>query len=88
MDFILELSKTPRHFDSVMVVVDRFSKMAHFVTCKKNANASLMATLFFKNVVELLRVPKSIVTNKDVKFTGHFWNELWKRFKNELKVQH
>jgi hypothetical protein len=71
IDFILELPRTKRGRDSIFVIVDHFSKMAHIIPCHKSDNAS-----YVTEIIRLHGVPNTIISNRDAKFLSHFWRTL------------
>jgi len=71
INFILGIPRTQKGFFSIFVVVDKFSKMAHFISCYKVDDVNNISKIFFREVVRL-HEPKTIVLDRDPKFVSHF----------------
>ena len=82
---MLGLPHTFRKHDSILIVVDRFSKMSHFLPCSKTFDTSKIAKLYFDEIVKLYGLPKTIVFNRDVRFMSYFWKTLWHLVGTKLK---
>ena len=76
MDLIVQLPLS-RTYDAIFVVVDRFSKMAHFIPTTTNVTAPQLAQLFLDNIVRFHGFPRSIISDRDSKFLSYFWQELF-----------
>ncbi|GJP51671.1 hypothetical protein CLOM_g10820 [Closterium sp. NIES-68] len=70
----------PSGNDAILVVVDRLTKMVHFIACQQKITAEQTAQLFIANVIRLHGLPSAIISDRDPKFTSNFWRHLWDQF--------
>ncbi|MCO6517331.1 MAG: DDE-type integrase/transposase/recombinase, partial [Snodgrassella sp.] len=85
MDFVVGLPKTVGQHDSVWVIVDRYTKSAHFLPVKVTFTVDQYAELYVKEIVRLHGAPKTIVSDRDPKFTSKFWEGLQRAMGTRLK---
>ena len=72
--------------DTIMVVVDRFSKFAHFLTLSHTFTAKNVAEKFVEGIIKLHGMPKSIVSDPDPIFISNFWKEFFKMSGTKLQL--
>lgn len=80
VDFIVKLP-IPRGFDSIMVVVDHFSKNSHFIPAKETWKADQLAEAFIDNIFKLHGLPESIVSDQGTTFMSQFWTSVLHQLK-------
>ena len=85
MDFIVDLPPS-KEFDSIFVVVDRLTKMTHFVSCNKTVTGEEIARLFIDNVYKYHGLPDDIISDRRTQFTSKFWQSLFKILQVEIKL--
>ena len=84
MDFVVGLPRSPKGKDAIWVVIDRLTKVAHFIPMKTTNSASDLVPLYIKEVVRLHGVPKSIVSDRDSNFVSNFWKSLHSAFGHRI----
>jgi transposase InsO family protein len=77
MDFITGLPRAQAK-DCIFLVVDRLTKFAHFFSIATDFNATQVADLFFREIFRLHGLPKTIVSDRDIRFMSTFWQELFR----------
>ena len=77
LDFIQGFPKTKKQHDSIVVIVDKLRKSAHFIPIKSNYKVVNIAKIFLKEIFRLHGVPKMVISVKDVRFTSNFWKFLF-----------
>jgi IS30 family transposase len=73
MDSIVGLPRTQRGFDSIWVIVDRLTKVAHFIRVRTTYSSAKFAELYLERIVSLHGVPKKIVSDRGTEFTSYYW---------------
>nr|GEV87992.1 reverse transcriptase domain-containing protein [Tanacetum cinerariifolium] len=71
MDFITKLPKSSQGFDTIWVIVDRFTKSAHFLPIRENDPLDKLARLYLNRIVARHGIPVSIICDRDGRFTVH-----------------
>ncbi|KAL0313334.1 UNVERIFIED_CONTAM: Transposon Ty3-I Gag-Pol polyprotein [Sesamum radiatum] len=84
MDFVIGLPRTFRKHDAVWVIVDRLTKSAHFLPIRQNDSLDKLAELYVSEIVRLHGIPTSIVSDRDPRFTSHFWGSLHRALGTKL----
>ena len=84
MDFVIGLPRTFRKHDVVWVIVGRLTKAAHFLPVQISDSLDKLASLYVSEIVRLHGVPLSIVSDKDPRFTSHFWESLQQALRTKL----
>jgi hypothetical protein len=73
MDFITGLPCTSKGYDSIWVIMDRLTQVAHFIPVKTTYKGSQLVELYMTRIVCLHGVPKKIVLDRGSQFTSRFW---------------
>jgi hypothetical protein len=84
MDFIVGLPRTAKGFDSIWVIIDRLTKIAHFLPVKTYYPVITYAQMYIACILSLHSVPKTIVSDRGPQFVSKFWEELHKSLGTEL----
>jgi hypothetical protein len=84
MDFIVGLPKTAKGFHSIWVIIDRITKIAHFLPVKTSYPVITYAQIYIARILSLHEVPKTIVSNRGPQFVSKFWEELHKSLGTKL----
>jgi transposase InsO family protein len=86
VDFIVGLPQTPVGYDSIWVIVDRLTKVAHFIPVKTTHSGARLAELYMSRIVCLHGVPKQIMSDRGTQFTTRFWEKLHESMDTKLNL--
>jgi hypothetical protein len=84
MDFIMGLPNTSRHHDSIWVIVDRLTEVAHFLPMHTTDKAQRYAELYIDRIVCLHGIPQTIISDQGAQFVARFWEQLQESLETKL----
>jgi hypothetical protein len=76
MDFVTGLPRKQKGNDSIWVIIDRLTKVAHFIPVKTTFGGATLARIYLKEIVRLHGIPRKIVSDRGTQFTSKFWMSL------------
>ncbi|WVZ76765.1 hypothetical protein U9M48_024707 [Paspalum notatum var. saurae] len=85
IDFIVGLPRTQKGYNSIWVVVDRLTKVAHFIPVNTTSSGAKLAELYISRIVCLHGVPKRIISDRGSQFTSRFWEQLHNSLDTKLR---
>ncbi|KAI3814287.1 hypothetical protein L1987_19038 [Smallanthus sonchifolius] len=86
MDFITKLLHTSRGHDSIWVIIDRFTKSAHFLPIREDYRVKKLAQIYIDEIVSHHGVPLNIISDHDRRFTSRFWKSLQSALGTQLNL--
>lgn len=86
LDFTFGLPVTPDGYDGILVFVDRLSKMMHCAPCKSTITGAESAKLYLQTVFKYHGMCKELVSDRDPRFTGQFWQSLFRALGTKLNM--
>jgi len=79
------LTRTQKGYDSLWVIIDQLTKVAHFIPVKTTYSGAKLAELYMERIVCLHGVPKKIVSDRGTHFTSHFWQKLHASMRERIR---
>ncbi|XP_073037569.1 uncharacterized protein [Primulina eburnea] len=86
MDFGTHLPRSTRTIDAIWVIIDRLTKVTHFIPYSMNSTYLTMVQLYTREIVRLHGIPVHIISDRDPRFTFHFWEGLQTAMGTELRL--
>jgi hypothetical protein len=86
MDFVVGLPLTLHRHNSILLIVDKLTKSAHFIPVRDTYNVTDVACVFISEVIYLHGLPKKIISDRDSRFTSRSWTSLQSALETQLKL--